>query len=280
MQGCSWDDLRILLALMRAGSFSGAGRSLGLNETTITRRLDRLEASLGTQILNRKRGALSLTEAGETLLAHAERAEREVLSAMDHISGQDAVIAGRVRITAVPVLINRVLARALPALLKAHPALEIDLLSEPRNLTLSRRETDIAIRLSRPESELSALAQKIGTLRYGIFVQRGKRMAKLPWITFGDAMGHLPQNLWIRNNSEDPISQVTVNDAEGMIAAAGRGIGKVLLPVQAGRGVAELEELPVPCDLSREVWLMVHPDMRRLARIDAVMAWIRATLGD
>lgn len=175
MQDLAWDDLKVLLALMRDGSFSKAGRTLGLNETTATRRLDRLEKALGTRVMDRKRGAFSLTEAGETLLAHAERAEREVLEAVQQLGGQDAVVAGRVRLTAVPVLINRVFARALPALLNAHPGLEIDLVSEARNLNLSRRETDIALRLARPESEMNALAQKIGDLSYSVFVQRGDR---------------------------------------------------------------------------------------------------------
>ncbi len=278
MQDISWDDLRVLLALMRNGSFSKAGRSLGLNETTMTRRLDRLEKALGTRVMDRKRGAFSPTEAGETLLSHAERAEREVLEATSQLAGQDAQVAGRVRVTSVPALINRLFARALPALLNAYPTLEIDLVSEARNLNLSRRETDIALRLSRPESEMNALAQKVGTLSYGVFVQRGKRMASLPWVTYGDVMGHLPQNAWIARNSGDPHAQVQVNDAEGLISCAARGIGKVLLPQAVGRAVAELEELPIPCDLTREVWMMVHPDLRRLARIEAVMEWIRRTV--
>ncbi|QHQ35847.1 LysR family transcriptional regulator [Algicella marina] len=278
MQDIAWDDLKVLLALMRDGSFSAAGKSLGLNETTTTRRLDRLEKALGSRVMDRRRGAFSLTEAGETLLAHAERAERELLDAFRSLEGQDARIAGRVRITAVPVLVNRVFARALPALLNQHPALEIDLVSESRNLNLSRRETDIALRLSRPESEMTALAQKIGSLKYGIFVQRGKRMASLPWVTYGDVMGHLPQNAWIAQHSKDPLAKVQVNDAEGLIACASRGIGKVLLPELVGRSVAELEELHLPCDLSREVWMIVHPDLRRLARIEATMDWIRRIL--
>ncbi len=282
MQEVNWDDLRVMIAVMRDGSAAGAGRSLGMNETTVTRRLDRVEKSLGTKLLDRRRGAYSLTAAGEALLPHAERAEREILDALGKVSGQDAQVAGLVRITAVPVLINRVLARALPAFLNSHPAVEIDLLAESRNLVLSRRESDIALRLSHPGSEHRALARKIGYLDYAVFVPRGKRMLNLPWLVYGEAMGHLPQNDWIARNkgASDTVARIHVNDAEGLIACAARGIGKVVLPRIVGRSVTELEELPQPCDLSREVWLLVHPEQRRLARIEAVTEWVTQTLAN
>ncbi len=280
MQEPNWDDLRVVIALLREGSAAGAGRRLQLNETTVMRRLDRVEAALGARLIDRRRGAYSPTAAGAALLPHAEQAEREILDGLGKVTGQDAQVAGKVRVTAVPILINRVLARALPALLNAHPALSVDLMADSRNLVLSRRETDIALRLSHPGPEMRALARRIGQLDYAIFVQRGKRMSALPWLTYGEAMGHLPQNAWIAAHARpgEGLARTEVNDAEALIACAARGIGRAVLPRIVGRAVAELEELAEPCDLSREVWLIVHPDLRRLARIEAVLAWIEQTL--
>ncbi|MEM1265380.1 MAG: LysR family transcriptional regulator [Pseudomonadota bacterium] len=279
MQDTNWDDLKVLITVLREGSAAAAGRHLGMNETTVARRLDRIEAALGTRLLDRRRGAYAPTGAGSELLPHAERAESEILGALAKVAGQDAQVAGLVRITSVPILVNRLLARALPALLNAHPALTVDLVSESRNLMLTRRETDIALRLSHPGAEYKALVRKIGVLEYGVFVQRGKRMSPLPWLLYGEAMGHLPQNGWIEaQGTGEDVARVRVNDAEGLIACAARGIGKAVLPRLVGRSVAELEELPVPCDLSREVWLLVHPELRRLARIETVLDWIGRTL--
>lgn len=281
MQEFAWDDLRYLLAAQRGRSFAEAGRLLGVNETTVLRRLSTLEKRLGCRLLDRRKAALGLTEAGALLAAHAERAEIEIETALGQVGGRDGLVAGTVRVTAVPVLLNRVLARALPALVNAHPGLSVELIADSRDLSLGRRETDIALRMARPRDEGEMLTRRIATLDYGIYVPRGRRMADLPWLLYGEAMAHLPQNGWIEKNRKpgESISGIRVNDAEAMIACAARGLGRAILPRLVGSVVPELQEVPGGCDLSREVWMIVHPALRRTARVEAVTDWIGRTLG-
>ncbi|MCP5080995.1 MAG: LysR family transcriptional regulator, partial [Alphaproteobacteria bacterium] len=121
----NWDDLRVLLALGRTGSIAQAARKLGVNQTTVTRRLEQCEARFGTRLFERVRGGVHPTDAGQDLMAHAERVEREVLAAQSRLSGLNQRAEGTVRLTSVPLLINHILVPALPALLSDHPNLNL-----------------------------------------------------------------------------------------------------------------------------------------------------------
>jgi DNA-binding transcriptional LysR family regulator len=181
----------------------------------------------------------------------------------------------------VPVLINRILVPALPSFLAAHPGLTLELIAEPRNLNLTRREADLALRLARPEQGLGTLARRIGRLDYRIYGPSGRSWDSLPWITYAEEMAGLPQARWIREQRRlrPGAAPVLVNDAEAILQAIAAGPGKSLLSSAIAEhhpGVAG--EPASPPVLSREVWLLLHPDLRDLARIRAVVEWLAATL--
>lgn len=154
MQDLDWDDLRFVLAVARGRSLAGAARRLRVNESTVGRRVARMEQRLGARLFERIAGSLTPTEAGDRVIAGAERVELELQAVAGAVSGTDRLAAGSVRLTAVPIVVNRILVPALPSLLSAHPDLRVELIAEPRDLSLTRRETDIALRLARPEDEL------------------------------------------------------------------------------------------------------------------------------
>jgi DNA-binding transcriptional LysR family regulator len=143
-----WNDLRFILTIARAGTLSAAARRLGVNQTTVARRLAAAEAALGTRLFERVGGALHSTESGAAAVTRAARVEQEVYALKHGIGDADADAAGMVRITAVPVLVNQLLIPALPLLYATYPRLRIELAAEPRNLSLTRREADIALRLA------------------------------------------------------------------------------------------------------------------------------------
>lgn len=147
-----WDDLRYVLAAGREGSLAGAARRLGVNPSTVYRLIGVCEARLGTRIFDRVDGRLQPTSAGTAVLSRAARIEDEVRSIADDPDEADRTIAGTVRITSVPSLVNRLLIPALPRLLHEHPRLQIELVAEARNLDLNRRDADMALRLGRPET--------------------------------------------------------------------------------------------------------------------------------
>lgn len=276
MQDENWDDLRIFLALARAGSFAEAARRLGVNESTVLRRMQRLAARLDLRLFERSAGRLVPTEGGSRLLREAELAEASILRAEAAVSGQNHAVAGLVRITAVPILANRLLVPALPALLAAHRELELEVIAEPSQLSVMRREVEIALRLARPRDDPRALTRKVGTLAYSPCTVRDSDPHELPWITYGSAMAGLPQAEWVRRKGE-PLAALRVNDAEALLQAVHAGLGKALLPFDLLKDAADLVACGPVC-LRREIWTMVHPELKDLARVRCVLDWIAETL--
>jgi DNA-binding transcriptional LysR family regulator len=289
LQEMNWNDLRYPLAVAQGGTLAAAARRLRVDETTVARRLAAAEAALGARLFDRIDGALRPTAAGEAAVAHAERIEREVHALTSRVGGADTAVAGSVRLTAVPILVNRLLVPALPDLTAAHPLLRLELIAEPRNLSLTKREADIALRLARPQGGGTVVARRIGRLDYSVYgpsLQEGLRPKggprdadsdALPWITYEEGLAELPQAKWIaaatRGGPAPPA--LLAADAETILAAVRAGLGKSLLPCAVAEREPGLRRLGGPAPvLSRELWLLVHADLRRLARIDAVIAWV------
>jgi DNA-binding transcriptional LysR family regulator len=273
----NWDDLRIVLAARRAGSFSDAARILCVNESTVVRRLAQAEERLKARLFDRAQGRLFPTEAGCEMVRRAERVEAEILEAWQVVGGTDSVVAGTVRLTSVPLLINRVLIPALPGLVQQYPHLELELIAEPRVLSLIKREADIALRLSRPRDEVRAVARKVGELNYAVYAPACVPADDLPWVSYEDQMSDLPQAEWIARQcpaGQPSMASVRANDAEGLLACLQAGLGKTLLPVAIGEHIPGLVRLDGQhSELKRELWILVHPDLRRLDRVRAVIDW-------
>lgn len=281
MQALNWNDLRYVLAVARAESFIEAGRRLQVNESTVARRIDRVEKQLGARLFERNAGHMQPTAAGLEVVSGAEKIELQVQSTETAVSGVDQLAAGSVRITSVPVLANHVIVPALPGLLDAHPQLEIEVIAEPRDLSLTRREADLAVRLARPQKEARTVARRVGCIDYAVYAPTGSAAGLLPWIGYDDRMADLPQALWISKQvaAGAPSSRVAANDAESILASVGAGLGKSLLPIAVARQFPALQRVADDVVLSREAWLIVHPELRNLARIRTVMDWLVELFG-
>ncbi|WP_245430640.1 LysR family transcriptional regulator [Mesorhizobium sp. WSM3868] len=287
MQALDWNDLRYVLAVARGGSRAAAARQLGVDPTTVARRLRVAEIALGVRLFERGAdGDMCLTEAGEVAVKRAEAVEAEIGGLKAATEGVDAAASGTVRVTAVPILINRILVPAAAELTARHPRLRVELIAESRDLSLSRREADIAIRLARPGDETGnrVLSRRIGTLSYAAYAGTDVQVeiAKLPWVAYEDGMAHLPQARWIAKMAEKDggLSAVAVNDAEAILQAVQAGCGRSLLPCIVADHVlgirrVSFDEAAFP---EREIWLLTHPDLRHLARVAVVIAWIETSI--
>jgi DNA-binding transcriptional LysR family regulator len=274
----NWNDLRHILAVARAGALAPAARHLGVNETTVARRIARAEHGLGSKLFDRIDGAMVPTEAGEMAVERAERIEVEADFLKAAASGVDGSAAGTVRVSAIPLIVNRLLMPALRDLYAAHPQLRLEAVAEPRNVSLTKREADIALRLARPDREHKVIARRIGTLRYAVYGPSRRTTAPLRWITYDPSMAALPHVAWIekaiRLDGGAPAS-LTVNDSEVALHAIRAGVGKSLLPRAVGDREPGLRRLDDPAPvLDRELWLLVLPEFKALARIKAVVDWI------
>lgn len=281
----NWNDLRVLLAVQRGRTLAAAARCLGVDGTTVGRRLAVLEAQSATPLVQRQGdGTLGLTEAGVSVAREAEAMEQHVLRIAGGAAAMRDASAGTVRLTAVPMLANRLLAPALAPLLDRYPHLQIELVPDSRNFNLTRRETDLALRLARPASGGSRIkARRLATLGFGAFAPRRRRPDRLRWIGYDEAMAHLPQARWIAaatRGQPETLTQLRVHDAETAWAAAAAGLGKTLLPRTLAADDRRLVEIAVegPALPAREVWLLGDADQMRLARIATVVGWIESTV--
>jgi DNA-binding transcriptional LysR family regulator len=285
MQMMNWNDLRYILAVSRGRTLAAAARLLGVDDTTVARRLVAVQEMIGVRVYERLTdGTLQLTPSGERAALHAERMEREISALDDALSGADDMVSGTVRVTSVPIIVNHVLVPAAQALLKHHPELQLEFVGDARDLSLTRREADLALRLARPKTGgTKVTARRVGTMRYYVYASAScsAREAKmLPWVTYDEAMAHLPQARWIAATAvrnDERIAALHVNDAEAVLEAVIAGVGRSLLPCVVADGDTRLRRLGGKrraSALSRELWLLMHSELRRLGRIEAVVEWI------
>ncbi|MEO9874849.1 MAG: LysR family transcriptional regulator [Anderseniella sp.] len=289
MQNLNWNDLRYLLAVKRAGSLSAAARLMGVDDTTVSRRLGALRRALGEDLFVRQPdGTLVLTDHGAKATLHIETMERESDLLSETFTANADECIGTVRITSVPFLINRWLTPQVDGLLQQHPKLRVDLIPDNRDFNLTLREADIALRFARPDTGgNNVIARRIGSLPFSVFVASSHsrvRDLELPWITYDDSMAHLPQAKWLvrtlRQNGEQSAG-VRVHDVETAMEAVIAGVGKSLLPTPIADRLPGLRKLdPGSTGVAREVWLLSHRNQHSLRRISEVSKWIAALFCD
>ncbi|WP_126225599.1 LysR family transcriptional regulator [Burkholderia ambifaria] len=303
----SWDDLRYFLAVMRGGSLSAAARALQVQHSTVARRIDALESSLGIRLFDRLPRGWPPTDEGLHLAEHAARVEADVHAFARAAQGA-AALDGVVRVSASPVFASHFLAPRLARAQRAWPALRIDLMGEMHAANLYAREADLAVRLSRP-SEPGLAARRLGTMRFALCASP-ERAAEpsdtWAFLGYDDALAQMPQQQWLERFAAGRRFAFVANDLAALHRACVAGAGIALLPrflvdapiMDTGAGVgmpasadpslpatAALVELTSAprCDVEREIWLVVHPDVRRSPRVqrvaDAIADAVRAADG-
>jgi DNA-binding transcriptional LysR family regulator len=279
----NWDDLTYLLAVMRGASLTQAARLMGVDKSTVSRRMATLEADLGATLVERARdGRITLTEAGRKVARRAETVEDEMRGLAGDL-GQARELDGRVRLTAVPLVVNHLLLPQVKALTDKNPKLALELIADTRDLSLLDFDADIALRLARPrDGGQGIVARRIGVMPYGVYAACGAG-DDLPWVGYEPRMRFLDHAAGIERLAAQPgqtRATLSVNDAETLLLAVQAGYGKSLFPRRIAGKIVGLEERETPVDRlpSREIWLLVRRDMRHLERIKTVIDWIERSL--
>ncbi|WP_448205625.1 LysR family transcriptional regulator [Azospirillum sp. sgz302134] len=264
-----WDDIRYFLALARNGTLSGASRALGVEHSTVARRVGQLEAELEVRLFDRLARGWTLTAEGADLLGRAEAVEQEVLTLRRAASGVDS-LSGTVRISAPPLLLNHLILPSLRPFSHAHPGVALELVGERREADLVRGEADIAVRLGRPTGA-SLVVRSLGEISYGLYGLAeavGRPEEDRVYIGFDDSMPDLPQKLWLDGYAAGRRFSVRSNDMATMLQAALAGLGIALLPDFLALPHESLKALdPAPSPPVRPVFLVMHPDIRRSRRV-------------
>lgn len=272
-----WEDVRYFVALSRHLSLSATARALRVNHATVSRRVACLEALLGVQLFDRGGTGYALTQAGKALLEEALAME-DAASALLRRLGDKKDIAGLVRITAGRTMAEWFLVERLRGLRQRYPSLDVEIVGDVRVLSLARREADIALRFGAPkDSEL--VARRVGVVSFGLYVSvrhgSGASVAAgLPMIGFDRDEVAIPEAEWLEQSF--PGHRFAFRGSQPAQAAAARaGFGVALLPrYLVGDDPLLMEIASDKPLLDREIWLLFRPELKRVARIRAVVNYL------
>lgn len=262
-----WDDLRVFLALARAGSLSGAARALRVSHATVGRRVADLEAAVGAPLFDRRADGYALTAEGQAVLDLAAGMD-ERAQAILRRSGRGGGLSGTVRLTATEAVGERFLIPRLAGFRRRHPGIDLEVMTDPRTLSLARREADLAIRLARPEAG-ELVTRRLATIAYGLYAAPGAADAV---VGYDDSLAHVPEMRWLSRHAAGNRIAFRSNSLMALLAAARAGYGRALLPrwlAQAEGGLVAIEPPAPPPE--REVWLVVHRDLKDVPRVRALI---------
>ena len=272
-----WSDLRLFLAIAREGTLVAAARTLALTQPTMGRRLRELEEAVGHPLFQRTRGGFVLTDDGATLLGHAERMEEEALAIERRFAGQAQQLEGTLRITSSDWFGAHVLAPVLADFSVLHPRVAIELLTDARFLDLSRREADVAFRI-RPFDDADVVSRKLLRMRYGVYLRRGLARpvvgdgAGSALIALDAAFAGTPDDSWLQ--AMLPRAHVTFrsNSRDVQARMCALGLGVAVLPIPLGDRTDGIERIDLGAEPpGRDTWIGYHRDLRRLARLRALL---------
>jgi DNA-binding transcriptional LysR family regulator len=272
-----WEDLRHFVVLAREGTLSAAARLLGVDHATVARRVTALELDTGLKLFDRRSRSYQLTDDGKRIAATAMPMEEAAFAVGRAVQAAKPGLRGEVSISSPPSLANALIAPQLFRLRHRHPGIRIKLIGEKRAASLNRREADVALRLSRPQ-EPGLIARKIGSFGFSLYgasayLKQTPRHA-LAFIAYDDSMDDAPQQKWLQTIAGNEIVLRT-NDLENQAAAARTGVGLAVLPHFLGDPDPGLERYDVtPAPPSRDVWLLVHRDLRQTPLVRAVMEFL------
>lgn len=281
-----WDDLRVFLAVARTRRMAPAARALGIDATTIARRLARLERNLGLELFELGAGERTLTVRGQALLRHAESVESAALAAMEEATGQEHHLSGQVRLSVAEGFGTWVLAPGLADFSRRHPGIRLDLITASGFLNPSKREADMAVMLARPQRGRLSV-RRMGDYRLHLYAsphylaaagtpQRTVDLSNhvlvgyVPEFIFSPELDYLDE---VEAGLEASLRATSINMQHRMIAE-GAGIG-VLPDFIARSDPALVPVMGEAVEIIRSFWLVTHGDLKKLPRIAAVAAWLQ-----
>lgn len=286
MKKLNWDDFRIFLSVARTESALDATRSLGLDQSTISRRLYRLEKDMGAKLFDRGPQGHKLTTAGHRLLDHVEKMESTFAAVEADVSGDSVDLTGEIRLGATEAFGSYFLAPHIAHFCAQHPAITVDLLPLPRNINLSKREADASVTIERPSVE-SFVVSRLSDYRLLPYATPEYLRSRHPikefddflrhrWIDYVDDLIFTDQQFslkqWLPNVK--PFFRSTSVVAQ--FHAVRSGLGIAVLPCFLGNTAPDLVPvLPAKVDITRTFWMVAPKERRELARVRALWDYLR-----
>jgi DNA-binding transcriptional LysR family regulator len=276
-----WNDLEVVLAICRTGSLSGAARQLGNDHSTVFRKINAIERRTGVRLFERLPTGYRMTEAGEAAMRYAERIEAEVHALERDLLGRDTRLRGKIRVSAPEGPAILILPSLLAEFRRQHPEVTIDLVLGFDAADLSRRETDVAVRVTRRPPETS-MGRYVCDFSFGFYAapsyleRAGERDLKdHDWV-----MPHLVVDwaiplIWKSREEVYESCVFTSNSVLACVEAARNGLGVAVISTFVVDGDNTLVPVTGPVEkLTMELWVLTHPDLRRTARVTSLMRFL------
>lgn len=266
----NWDDMRLFLAVARSGSISGAAKQLGVQHSTVSRRLRSLEEKLGARLVERKKAGYELTVAGENIKQSAIRIEREMLGVDKALLGKDTNLVGPLRVTAINNMASSVLMPMFARFSDDHPQVDLHIVVSNMDASLAQREADIAIRLTNSPTD-TLIGKRMLTVTSTIYGSRKylesiKQQAVEPkWIGVNCCAFH---KTWTKQYCSNQSHNFYSDDTLLTLSAIREGLGVSYLPCFLGDADPLLVRFSEPSEQHNlGLWILLHPDLKRTARV-------------
>jgi DNA-binding transcriptional LysR family regulator len=287
MSNFDWDNFRIFLAAARTQSGLEASHLLKMSQSTISRRIRKLEDDVGSKLFDRSAQGMRLTAAGHQLLEHVEKLESTFSVMESQVSpGNRMELSGEIRIGATEAFGTFFLMPHLSNFCQRHHGIAMDVLPLPRSLNISKREVDTSVALDRPKAN-SFVTRKLGEYRllpYATpeYLERHPRITRVEdfqehrWIDFVDDLLFSPQQFHLHKWSASLKRCLRSTSVVAQAQAVKAGLGIAVIPCFLANVTDNLVPiLPEHVDITRSLWLVAPPERRELARIRALWDYVR-----
>ncbi len=285
-QSFDWDDLKHLLAVARHGSTLAAGRALGVDQSTVQRRLTELERRIGQALVQRQPTGYRLTAFGLALLPQAEAVEQAVKAFEQQITTATADVSGVIRVTCPEPIVFRITQSTLLDRFRAlHPQLQVQFVMSDKTIDLMKGEADVALR-SGDTDDGELVGRKIGDSIWAVYASRTyierhgrparvEDLAQHALVGFDDSMARHRITAWLQKVAPDAALAARSNSVLGLVYSAKAGVGVAPLPIALGDAEPDLVQVigPVP-ELTRIWRMLTTPELRRTPRVAAFFDFI------
>ncbi|MCZ0736170.1 LysR family transcriptional regulator [Phreatobacter sp. AB_2022a] len=265
-----WDDLRYVLAVADNASLAAAARALGVNHTTVLRRVAAFEARLKVRLFDRLPTGYALTAAGEEILAMARELSGQMAALERKILGRDLRLDGSLRVTTTDTLMASLLPPLLARFLRDHPGIVLEVTTTNQLANLTKRDADVAIRPAADPPE-TLVGRKVADVAFAVYAAPGAAQADgggRRWVGTDAGLAGTVAARWLAAEVPDGAIALRADTMVGMAEAAAAGIGAAVLPCYLGDRWPGLERHGAVIDNPRSaLWVLTHEDLRRTARV-------------
>ncbi len=288
MQNSDWDIFRYVIAVADSGSAVAAAKRLGVNGSTVLRRISKFEQDRGIRLFDRLQTGYTPTLECETIIKTAREIGEQIALVELGIAGRDVRLDGKLTVTTTDSFLDAVLPDIIVEFRDKHPQIEIAITVTNERLDLTQRDADVAIRASNMPPE-HLIGQRVSALSFAVYAALPiaadlpenpslDMLRPLPWIGTGGSISGSPVAKWLSNNIPDSSIKISADTFPSMRSCIQMGsIG--VLPCCLGDQSKSLQRvLPAIAEIETSLWVLVHPDVRRSAKVAAFSKYVAKRL--